>query len=108
VTDRRPVSQADLLTPEEFHAALLGLKPCTVFHGIGPEVLAQIREEGSQPKAPARIAPIYEPSPELRAANAELQAWQDWVDEQVHEAMRRVGALEWTNPFRLDDWRWLR
>jgi hypothetical protein len=93
---------------EELHRAIMELKPCLAFHDIGPDTLAAIRQAAAQPTTPARIMPIRPLSPEVQAANAELQAYQDWVNEQVAEAMRRVNTIEWSHPFRLDDWDWLR
>lgn len=73
---------------EGLRRELLGLKPCVVFHDIGPETLAEIRA-AAQPQPPApriEVHPYY-----LEAGHRARQQLQDYLDDAMREhVLRRI------------------
>lgn len=85
---------------EELRRALMGLKRCVVFHGIGPETLAKIRA-AAQPQPPtARIEvhPYYLERMDLDALEAShmaRQQLQGYLDDVMRaHVLDRMASYE--------------
>jgi hypothetical protein len=96
---------------EELHRAVMGLKPCVVFHDIGPEMLTAIRA-AAQPQPPAAridVHPYYLDRFDGAAAEAShvaRQQLQDYLDDAMREhvlARMRLFEENARSVWRADD-----
>lgn len=86
-------------TNKQLARELFGLKPCVVFHDIGPGELAAIRA-AAEPRPPAAridVHPYYleriDPATE-EAAHATRQQLQDYLDEAMRAYVLEGMATE--------------
>lgn len=101
----------DTFDAEELRRALLGLKPCVVFHDIGPDTLAKIRA-AAQPQPPTARVEVHPYHLDridldaLEAAHRARQQMQDYLDDAMREhvlARIRLVAQDLRSVWRVDD-----